>query len=128
MSAPLPKGADEKRLSKCYFVENQAGESKKEYNNSDPIEISPRCDKARVLTSDGNFLPCDWIRNPLTYYKSDLYKEPHWLERLDIRKCNLDEALEVIEEWKAQVKEKGLLGTCSTLCKMKCRSSYANPT
>ena len=103
-------------------------EYREEYNNNDPIEISPRCDEARVITSDGNFLPCDWIRNPLTYYSSDLYKEPHWVESLDIRKCNLDEALEIIEEWKAQVLEKGLLGTCSTLCKMKCRSSDATVT
>jgi len=100
-------------------------EYQSKYNDNDPIEISPRCDKARVLTSDGDFLPCDWMRNPLTYYTSDLYKEPYWLEKLDIRKCNLDDALKIIEEWKEQVKRKGLLGTCSTLCKMKCRSEYA---
>ena len=101
---------------------------KAEYHKNVSIPITPQCDHSRILTSDGNFLPCDWMRNPLTYYSSDLYKEPHWVERLDIRKCNLDEALEIIEEWKAQVIEKGLLGTCSTLCKMKCRSSYGKIT
>ena len=103
-------------------------EYKKEFNDNEPIDISPRCDQARILTSDGNFLPCDWMRNPLTYYSSDLYTEPHWVERLDIKKCNLDDALEIIEEWKAQVISKGLLGTCSTICKMKCRSEYAEAT
>ena len=100
---------------------------KKEYHEHTPIDITPGCDNARIFTSDGTFLPCDWMRNPLIYYNSDLFKEPHWVERLDARNCNLDQALEIIEEWKAQVKEKGLLGTCSTLCKMQCRSNYGGP-
>ena len=101
---------------------------KAEYHKNVSIPITPQCDQAHILTSDGVFLPCDWMRNPLTYYKSDLFKEPHWIERLDIKNCNLDDALKIMEEWKSQVKEKGLLGTCSTLCKMKCRSSYGKIT
>ena len=93
------------------------------FSNNTPIKIIPRCDKAKVITSNNYFLPCDWIRNPLTFFKSDLYKEKKWLERLDIGKSTLDECLIVLEEWKEQVIEKGNSGTCSVLCKMKCRAN-----
>ena len=40
---------------------------KSEYANKDTMEIAPRCLEASVVTSDGYFMPCDWIRNPLTF-------------------------------------------------------------
>ena len=46
---------------------------KDEYEQKLPIEIKPQCLSSCVVTADGYFMPCDWIRNPLTFYRSELY-------------------------------------------------------
>lgn len=93
-----------------------------DYNSNEPIDITPRCDEAKVITCENKFFPCDWIRNPLTFYKSSLYKEKYWIDNLDISKSNLDEAMLVLNEWKQTVIDRGKKGTCDVLCKMKCRT------
>lgn len=97
-------------------------EYKPDYHLNEPIEIVPRCFEAAVVASNGLFLPCDWIRNPFTYYKTDLHKDKErWTSRLDIGTTTLDDALSVLAEWTDHVKTKAMLGTVDVLCKMKCR-------
>ena len=95
---------------------------KKEYALKNPIEIMPRCLEASVVTSDGYFMPCDWIRNPLTFYKSELYLDrKKWIDRLRIKDNTLDTAYNILSEWIENVKMKGKQGQAEILCKMKCR-------
>jgi MoaA/NifB/PqqE/SkfB family radical SAM enzyme len=100
----------------------QEEEYKTDYHLNNPIEIAPRCFEAAVITSGGLFLPCDWIRHPFTYYKTDLHKDKErWTSRLNIENITLDDALAVLTEWTEHVKAKGIAGTADVLCKMKCR-------
>jgi MoaA/NifB/PqqE/SkfB family radical SAM enzyme len=93
-----------------------------EYHKKDPININPRCLNAMAVGSDGYFYPCDWIRNPMSFYKSPLWKDKEkWLERLNIANTDLNGALTVMDEWRDFVKQSGLNGTAEVLCKMKCR-------
>ena len=87
-----------------------------------PIEIIPRCLEACVVTCDGYFMPCDWIRNPLTFYRSELYLDKQkWIDNLEISKINLDVAYNVLNQWIKNVETKSKMGTAEVLCKMKCR-------
>ncbi len=96
---------------------------KDEYEQKLPMEIDPQCLSACVVTSDGYFMPCDWIRNPLTFYRSELYLDKKkWIDRLKISDITLDDAFGVLEEWMENVKQKGRLGNAEILCKMKCRA------
>jgi len=96
---------------------------KSEYANKDTMEIAPRCLEASVVTSDGYFMPCDWIRNPLTFYRSELYLDKEkWTDRLKISDITLDQAYGVLAEWIENVKDKGIKGEAEVLCKMKCRA------
>ena len=95
---------------------------REEYNNADVIEIEPDCFNQSVVTSDNYYLPCDWIRNPLTFYRTELFNnKQRWLNRLDMRNNNLDQVNNVLAEWVDDVKQKGLEGKAEVLCKMKCR-------
>lgn len=96
---------------------------KDEYEKKLPMQIEPQCLSACVVTADGYFMPCDWIRNPLTFYRSELYFEKKkWMDRLKISDITLDDAFAVLEEWIENVKQKGRSGNAETLCKMKCRA------
>jgi len=95
---------------------------KEEYALEKPIEIMPRCLEASVVTCEGYFMPCDWIRNPLTFYKSELYLDrKKWIDRLRIKDNTLDTAYNILSEWIENVKIKGKKGQAEVLCKMKCR-------
>lgn len=97
---------------------------KEDYNNNHDILINPRCNSEKVITSDGYLLPCDWIRNPGTFYKSQLWKQKsQWVNRLNVKNTTYDQALLVVEEWANYVKQSSLnkLPTVDVLCKMKCR-------
>ena len=94
------------------------------FNDHIPIVIEPQCDSSKVVTCDGYYLPCDWIRNPRTFYKSDLWKNrTEWYDRMSIDKINLDQGNELINQWKQLVIEKGKTGSprLDHLCKMRCR-------
>lgn len=100
------------------------------FSNTKSIEIEPQCDIAKVVTAEGYFLPCDWIRNPRTFYKSDLWKDRSiWMDRMSIKKINLDQGNELVEKWKQLVIEKGKTGSpkldhlCKMLCRKGCRQS-----
>ena len=96
---------------------------KDEYEQKVPMEIDPQCLLSCVVTADGYFMPCDWIRNPLTFYKSELYfDKKKWINRLKISDITLDDAYGVMEEWMDNVKQKGREGQAEVLCKMKCRA------
>ena len=94
-----------------------------EYELKLPMEINPQCLSSSVVTADGYFMPCDWIRNPLTFYRSELYHDrKKWIDRLKISDITLDDAYNILEEWMDNVKKKGRSGHAEILCKMKCRA------
>lgn len=96
---------------------------KDEYEINLPMEIEPQCLSSSVVTADGYFMPCDWIRNPLTFYRSELYLDKKkWIDRLKISDITLDDAYNVLEEWMDNVRAKGRSGDAEVLCKMKCRA------
>ena len=99
---------------------------KKEYNSSNYLEIDPKCNKNDSIPTigcDGIYYPCDWLRNPNTLYKSQLWKQKsRWLDALNIEKINYDDAKKVIDDWANYVHENSLSdGPVDALCKMKCR-------
>lgn len=94
------------------------------FNDNSPIVIEPRCNTAKVVTCDGYYLPCDWLRNPKTFYKSDIWKNrTEWFDKMSIDKINLDQGNELVRKWEQSVIEKGQRGDPSLdrLCKMLCR-------
>ena len=96
----------------------------KEFNDQ-PFEIEPRCEKdAKVITADGFMHPCDWIRNPQTFYKSQLWKQKQrWLEKTKMKDNTYDQALLAIRDWENYVRQNSLNGSdnVEVLCKMLCR-------
>lgn len=99
-------------------------EWRESFNNNEPIVIEPQCDYSKIVTCDGYYLPCDWIRNPRTFYKSDLWRNrTEWFDQMNIDKINLDQGNELVNKWKQLVIEKGRVGSprLDHLCKMKCR-------
>jgi|LakMenE18May11ns_1017448.scaffolds.fasta_scaffold9768220_2 MoaA/NifB/PqqE/SkfB family radical SAM enzyme len=104
---------------------NQQVLYQKEFNKIEPIDIKPRCMSKKVVTSDGYFLPCHWIRSPMTFFKSDLWKHRDiWFDRMSINKINYDQGLDLIKQWSDTVLQKGINGgpNLDVLCKMKCRA------
>lgn len=97
-----------------YFFQDQ-------FNEHIPIDISPRCNKTKTISADGHFMPCDWIRNPKTFYKSELFTNKEWMKNLKISNTNYTKANEIIQKWIDNVIHKGKKGTADVLCKMKCR-------
>ena len=115
---------DKKNVPKDKEFVNTQEMFKVDYNKKEPMKIVPQCLIAAVVTSDGYFLPCDWIRNPLTFFNSELFLErSKWMDRLKISEINLDDAYEVLHEWIANVIHKGNTGQAEVLCKMKCRAN-----
>jgi len=96
-----------------------------EFVTNSIIEIEPRCEKdATTITADGYLYPCDWIRNPQTLYKSQLWKQKdQWLEKLKIENTTYDQALLVVRDWENYVKQNSLTNPekVDVLCKMLCR-------
>jgi MoaA/NifB/PqqE/SkfB family radical SAM enzyme len=89
------------------------------------IEIEPRCEKdAKVISASGYLFPCDWIRNPRTLYKSQLWKQKsRWLDKLHIKDNTYDQAILVVRDWENYVRQNSLAGSenVDVLCKMLCR-------
>lgn len=113
---------DEKIIPKDKNLVREDELYKSEYAHKNSMKIAPRCLEASVVTSDGYFMPCDWIRNPLTFFRSELYlNKQKWTDRLNISKITLDQAYDVLAEWIQNVKDKGIKGEAEVLCKMKCR-------
>jgi len=94
--------------------------------NSEQFEIDPKCgrvDTVPTIGADGIFYPCDWLRNPNTLYKSQLWKQKdRWLNRLHINSVTYDEAMITVQDWADYVKNNSLTGgPVDVLCKMSCR-------
>jgi len=89
------------------------------------FEIEPRCESdAKVITADGYLMPCDWMRNPKTFYKSQLWKQKtRWIEKLKIKDNTYDQAVMVVRDWENYVRQNSLTGSdqVEVLCKMLCR-------
>jgi len=98
---------------------------KEEFNDNHQIEIEPRCESdAKIVTADGYLLPCDWIRNPRTFYKSQLWKQKNrWVDKVKMQDNTYDRALEIIRDWENYVRQNSLTqsGSVDVLCKMLCR-------
>lgn len=68
--------------------------------------------------------PCDWIRNPRTFYKSQLWKQKErWLDKVKMENNTYDQAVQVIRDWENYVRQNSLTGAgpVEVLCKMLCR-------
>lgn len=101
-----------------------------EYNTKNVLTIVPQCEKERVITSDGYCLPCDWIRNPKTFYKSELWKQKsRWIEKLKLDNTTLDQAMIVVKDWARYVQQSGTShpDKVNVICKMKCRAGCPSP-
>ena len=96
-----------------------------EFVNNHQLEIEPRCEKdAKIITANGYLLPCDWIRNPQTFYKSQLWKQKdRWISKLNMENNTYDQAILVVRDWQNYVKQSSLDGSSNVdvLCKMLCR-------
>lgn len=91
------------------------------------FEVVPQCKISDVIPTvgaDGIFYPCDWIRNPNVFYKSQLWKQKdRWIDKLNINSTNYDQAMAIIKDWADSVRHNSLNnGPVDYLCKMKCRS------
>jgi MoaA/NifB/PqqE/SkfB family radical SAM enzyme len=97
----------------------------KEFVTNHGFEIEPRCEKdAKVITASGYLHPCDWIRNPQTFYKSQLWKQKdRWLEKVNLKNSTYDQAIMVIQDWENYVRQNSLQESdkVDILCKMLCR-------
>jgi MoaA/NifB/PqqE/SkfB family radical SAM enzyme len=97
------------------------------YNSAqDDIIVEPQCEQEKTVTCNGYLFPCDWIRNPRTLYKSQLWKQhARWLEKLNIETTNYDLAVGVVKDWANFVRSSSIEknGFVDVLCKMKCRES-----
>jgi MoaA/NifB/PqqE/SkfB family radical SAM enzyme len=95
-----------------------------EFSNQ-PFEIEPRCENdAKVITADGFLNPCDWIRNPQTFYKSQLWKQKsQWIDKLHMKDNTYDQAILVVRDWENYVRQNSLINSdkVDVLCKMLCR-------
>ncbi len=96
-----------------------------EFVRNHQIEIEPRCEKeAKVISASGYLVPCDWIRNPRTFYKSQLWKQKsRWLDKLNMKDNTYDQAIMVVRDWENYVRQNSLTGSdkVDVLCKMLCR-------
>ena len=102
---------------------------KDEYHYDYNIVIDPRCENEKIITCEGKLFPCDWIRNPKTFYKSQLWKQQsRWLDKVDIKNSNYDQAIEAVKDWANYVRENSLLGSqnVDVLCRMKCREGCSH--
>jgi MoaA/NifB/PqqE/SkfB family radical SAM enzyme len=94
------------------------------FSSDHSIEIEPSCQDIKTVGCDGILYPCDWIRNPRTFYKSQLWKQKdRWLDQLHIKHTTFDQALLVVQDWADYVRQSSLehRPTVDILCKMKCR-------
>jgi len=96
-----------------------------EFITNHQIEIEPRCEKdAKVISADGYLVPCDWIRNPQTLYKSQLWKQKErWLDKVKMQNNTYDQAILAVRDWENYVRQNSLNGSDNVdiLCKMRCR-------
>lgn len=98
-----------------------------DFVSNNNIEIEPRCESvAKIISADGHLMPCDWLRNPGTFYKSQLWKQKsRWLEKLKIENNTYDQAIEVVRDWENVVRQNSLIASpdVDVLCKMLCRKN-----
>jgi sulfatase maturation enzyme AslB (radical SAM superfamily) len=96
-----------------------------EFAHNHQIEIEPRCEKeAMAVSADGYLHPCNWMRGPRVFYKSQLWKQKErWLNKLKIETTTYDQALTVVRDWEDHVRQNGLMqsGNVDVVCKMLCR-------
>jgi hypothetical protein len=88
-----------------------------------PIEVDPDCKKIGRNTVDAEnyFWPCGFIRAPLTFYKSALWKNK---ARWSMKNNTLDELRSgVLAEWIQAIESEP--SKCDIICKMKCKKGQS---
>jgi MoaA/NifB/PqqE/SkfB family radical SAM enzyme len=88
-------------------------------NSRDVIELNPQCSAGKQVYVDasGYCWPCCWISSYITLYKTELWKNR---EYYNIKKYNLDQILDRINDFSDQVKN--LPEQANSVCKMMCKS------
>jgi len=86
-----------------------------------PIKIDPDCkNRARNSVCARNyFWPCGYIRGPLTFYKSKLYKDR---ELWSMKNTTLDQLIQgTLANWIKGIQDDP--ANCDVTCKMKCKEN-----
>ena len=106
-----------------YIESNHVFQS--DFVNNHNIEIEPRCERdAKVVAADGHLYPCDWMRNPQTFYRSQLWKQKErWLDKVKMQDNTYDQAILAVRDWENYIRENSQNGSgnVEVLCKMLCR-------
>jgi len=106
-----------------YIESNHVFQS--DFVNNHSIEIEPRCEQdAKVVAADGHLYPCDWMRNPQTFYRSQLWKQKErWLDKVKMQDNTYDQAILAVRDWENYIRENSRNGSgnVEVLCKMLCR-------
>lgn len=88
-----------------------------------PIEIVPDCVNINrnTISADNYFWPCGFIRNPLVFYKTSLWKNKHdW----SIANRTLDDIMSTaLPKWVSSITDD--MQNCHTICKMKCKRAQS---
>ena len=96
---------------------------KPEYADSNtPIKIIPDCKnnlERNTICAENYFWPCGYIRSPLAFYKSKLWKEK---SQWSIKNRTLDELLEhPLAQWVKNIEDNP--ANADMICKMKCKQN-----
>ena len=95
---------------------------KTQYSESNiPIKVNPDCKNIsrNTVCARNYFWPCGYIRGPLTFYKSKLYKDR---ELWSTKNTTLDELINgPLANWIQEIQENP--NGCDVICKMKCKET-----
>jgi len=92
-------------------------------DSSQTIDIDPDCRNLlrNTICSENYFWPCGFIRAPLTFYKSDLWKNK---QQWSIKNTTLTQLREtVLQHWITGIENNP--GAADVVCKMKCKRNQS---
>lgn len=103
------------------FVNSQEQYRSDYSDQNQPITVVPDCKNLRrnTICAQNYFWPCGWIRGPMTFYKSDLWKNrAQW----SIRDRTLDDILDTsLVQWTTKIEQSP--NQADVICKMKCKAN-----
>jgi MoaA/NifB/PqqE/SkfB family radical SAM enzyme len=92
-------------------------------DSSSAVKIDPDCKNIyrNTVCARNYFWPCGYIRSPMTFYKSKLYKDR---DLWSIKNTTLDELIQgPLANWIQGIEENP--GGCDVICKMKCKQNQS---